>query len=173
MRRTAAVRFLAAVVTASLVVTACGTAATPAPASVAPTAAPASAAPTAAPSSAAPTAAPSSAAPASSAPASSAAASPSASETAAASASASAAASPAASQSEGTIRIIGPEPTQGLDPTIAAADASRGPIDLMFDTLVASQDETGKLQGDLAETWDVSADAKTYTFHLRAGHQVQ
>jgi ABC-type transport system substrate-binding protein len=39
----------------------------------------------------------------------------------------------------------------------------------MFDTLVASQDETGKLQGDLAESWDVSADAKTYTFHLRPG----
>ena len=39
----------------------------------------------------------------------------------------------------------------------------------MFDTLVAPQDESGELMGALAETWEVSADAKTYTFHLRPG----
>jgi peptide/nickel transport system substrate-binding protein len=39
----------------------------------------------------------------------------------------------------------------------------------MFDTLVAPQDESGKLEGDLAESWEASADNKTYTFHLRAG----
>ena len=159
MRRTAAVRFLAAVVIASLVVSACGTAATQAPATAAPSAAPASAAPSAAPATAAP---------ASSAPAASAAASPAASASAAASAAPSAAAS-APAQSEGTIRLIGPEPSQGLDPAIAAADASRGPIDLMFDTLVAPQDETGELMGALAETVDVSADAQTDTFHRRPG----
>lgn len=37
-----------------------------------------------------------------------------------------------------------------------------------YNTLV-SYDDNGKIQGELAETWDISDDEKTYTFHLRDG----
>lgn len=37
-----------------------------------------------------------------------------------------------------------------------------------YDTLV-SYDDNGKIQGSLAETYDVSEDGLTYTFHLRKG----
>lgn len=62
--------------------------------------------------------------------------------------------------------MISVEPTQGFDPNIAAADASRNVMALMFDNLV-DYDQSGKLVGAIAESWDVSADVKTYTFHLR------
>src|SRR5687768_16839002 len=77
-------------------------------------------------------------------------------------------AAPATGPIEGKIRLIGPEPSQGLDPAIAFADASRGPIDLMFDTLV-SPDPEGKLVGDLAESWESNADITVWTYHLRPG----
>lgn len=66
----------------------------------------------------------------------------------------------------GTIRVISVEPTQGLDPAIAAADASRSPMTLIYDGLV-DFDETGALTGGIAESWDQSEDVKTWTFHLR------
>jgi len=68
----------------------------------------------------------------------------------------------------GTIRVITVEPTQGLDPAIAAADASRSPMTLIFDNLV-DYDETGALTGAIAESWEASADVKTWTFNLRPG----
>ena len=37
-----------------------------------------------------------------------------------------------------------------------------------YNTLV-SYDDNGKIQGELAETWEISDDGKTYTFHLRDG----
>ena len=37
-----------------------------------------------------------------------------------------------------------------------------------YDTLV-SYDDNGKIQGELAEKWEISDDGKTYTFHLRDG----
>lgn len=64
------------------------------------------------------------------------------------------------------IRVISVEPTQGFDPNIAAADASRVPMSLMYDNLV-DYDEQGNLVGALAESWDSSDDQKTWTFILR------
>lgn len=79
------------------------------------------------------------------------------------------AAGPAAAQdSGGTIRYITVEPTQGLDPGIAAADASRQPMSLMYEPLV-DYDESGELVGALAESWDSSEDLLTWTFTLREG----
>lgn len=37
-----------------------------------------------------------------------------------------------------------------------------------YNTLV-SYNDAGEIQGELAETWDISEDGKTYTFHLREG----
>lgn len=37
-----------------------------------------------------------------------------------------------------------------------------------YNTLV-SYDDNGKIQGELAKTWEISDDGKTYTFHLRDG----
>jgi len=71
-----------------------------------------------------------------------------------------------ATSSSGTIRTLSVEPTQGLDPNIAATDASRQPMGLMFDSLV-DYDESGRLVGALAESYQPSADNKIWTFKLR------
>lgn len=71
-------------------------------------------------------------------------------------------------QASDTIRLLGPEPTQGLDPNIAAADASRGPDGLMFDTLV-DYDESGHLAPALAESYSASPDNTVWTFRMRSG----
>lgn len=38
-----------------------------------------------------------------------------------------------------------------------------------FYNALVSYDDNGKIQGELAETWEISDDGKTYTFHLRDG----
>jgi peptide/nickel transport system substrate-binding protein len=77
-------------------------------------------------------------------------------------------AAPIAAQGTGTIRVITVEPTQGLDPNIAAADASRSPMSLMYDNLV-DYDENGALVGAVAESWTSSEDVMEWTFTLRSG----
>jgi peptide/nickel transport system substrate-binding protein len=74
---------------------------------------------------------------------------------------------PVMAQGSDTIRVITVEPTQGLDPNIAAADASRQPMSLIYDNLV-DFDETGALTGAIAESWTSSPDVKEWTFQLRA-----
>ncbi|GAA0992285.1 peptide ABC transporter substrate-binding protein [Acrocarpospora macrocephala] len=64
------------------------------------------------------------------------------------------------------ITMLQPEPSQGLDPNIAAADASRIPMAMMYETLT-ERDENGKLVGALAEKWESSPDNTTYTFTLK------
>ncbi|AYD02373.1 ABC transporter substrate-binding protein [Neorhizobium sp. NCHU2750] len=60
------------------------------------------------------------------------------------------------------------EPT-GLDPTIAAPVAiGQVTWQNIFEGLT-TVDETGKVQPQLAESWDISPDGKTYTFKLRKG----
>ena len=68
----------------------------------------------------------------------------------------------------GTIRVITVEPTQGLDPAIAAADASRTLMTLVYDNLV-DFDENGALTGGIAESWESNDDLTEWTFHLRPG----
>jgi peptide/nickel transport system substrate-binding protein len=55
-----------------------------------------------------------------------------------------------------------------LDPVIANDSASGTINDQVFNGLV-KYDKDIKLVGDLAERWDVSADGKTITFHIRRG----
>ncbi|MFG2044527.1 ABC transporter substrate-binding protein [Dactylosporangium sp. NPDC048998] len=64
------------------------------------------------------------------------------------------------------ITMLQPEPSQGLDPNVAAADASRIPMAMMYETLT-ERDATGKLVGALAEKWESSPDNTTYTFTLK------
>lgn len=80
------------------------------------------------------------------------------------------AATPALAQepAAGTIRVITVEPTQGLDPAIAAADASRTLMTLIYDNLV-DFDESGALTGGIAESWEPNEDLTAWTFHLRSG----
>lgn len=73
----------------------------------------------------------------------------------------------ASGPAEGPVRIISVEPTQGLDPAIGAADASRGPMSLIYDGLV-DYDENGALVGAIAESWTSSPDVTEWTFTLRA-----
>ena len=64
------------------------------------------------------------------------------------------------------------EPT-GLDPT-AAAPVAIGQVvwQNLFEGLV-SIDEAGRTEPQLAESWEISDDGLTYTFHLREGVRFQ
>ncbi len=57
-----------------------------------------------------------------------------------------------------------------LNPILANDSASGSINDMIFNGLV-KYDKNIKLIGDLAERWDVSADGKVITFHLRKGVQ--
>ncbi len=70
------------------------------------------------------------------------------------------------SSGEDPLVMLVPEPTQGFDPNIGAADASRGPMAMMYETLT-ERDESGEIVGALAEEWDISDDGLVYTFRLR------
>lgn len=156
-------KFLSLVAVGALVATACGTSATPSP--------PATAAPTSAPTAAASSSAPTAPASASASPA------PSASAVGSASASASAAA-PSASGGTGT-------PTGTL--TVARfADWYNffHPVEFqtgnqfqwwncVFNTLVNVDADSVTITPGLADTWEASPDATTYTFHLHPGTKWQ
>lgn len=64
--------------------------------------------------------------------------------------------------------MLSAEPSQGLDPNVAASDASRIPMAMIYETLV-EQDENGVMTSSLAESWEISDDGLTYTFKLRGG----
>jgi peptide/nickel transport system substrate-binding protein len=66
----------------------------------------------------------------------------------------------------GSVTILGPDPTGGLDPAAAFVDSSRSPIAMMFQTLVLS-DDSGKLSGGLAKSWTIGGGGTDYTFTLR------
>ncbi|MFO7709584.1 MAG: ABC transporter substrate-binding protein [Desulfobacterales bacterium] len=68
----------------------------------------------------------------------------------------------------GLVLCVGDEPP-GLDPTASASAAiDRVVYSNIFEGLV-KVDRDGKLVPGLAAKWEVSADAKVYTFHLRKG----
>ncbi len=56
-----------------------------------------------------------------------------------------------------------------LNPVLAADEISDELSKLVFNGLVLVDPDSGKVQGDLAKSWDVSDDRKTYTFHLKDG----
>src|ERR1700722_2405449 len=63
-----------------------------------------------------------------------------------------------------------------LDPAFGIGNGDEFTIRQIYNTLVSPPDGTTKiqvdqLQGELAEKWEVSPDARTWTFHLRHGVQ--
>ena len=66
---------------------------------------------------------------------------------------------------EGELRLFGPDPVT-LDPACASDASSAEYIVEIFSGLV-SFDQNLKVIPDIAEKWDVSADNKVFTFHLR------
>src|SRR5918996_2970916 len=56
---------------------------------------------------------------------------------------------------------------QAMNPVLANDDASRSVSALIF-TGLTKPDETGQPVPDLAQSWDVSPDGKTYTFVIRS-----
>jgi peptide/nickel transport system substrate-binding protein len=68
----------------------------------------------------------------------------------------------------GTLVIGRAEDAQSLDPTQSGSFASGDTMALIYDTLTALAMD-GSVVPNLAESWQVSADGKTYTFKLRQG----
>ena len=61
-----------------------------------------------------------------------------------------------------------------LDPHFAVSTIDRIPVGWMFNALVRfppGSIDPAKIEPDLAESWESSADKKTWTFHLRHGVQ--
>lgn len=70
----------------------------------------------------------------------------------------------------GTLTFAQPLDPTGLDPAIGNDVAATNLYAVIYDTLVMyAPGETLKLSPGLAETWDISTDGLTYTFHLRQG----
>jgi peptide/nickel transport system substrate-binding protein len=57
----------------------------------------------------------------------------------------------------------------GLDPAYETDGNSFQVCDNIFEALVFYKDESTELEPGLAKSWEISSDAKTYTFHLRKG----
>ena len=65
-----------------------------------------------------------------------------------------------------------------LDPAYGIGNGDEFPMRQIYNTLVSAPDGTADirldhLQGELAESWEMSPDARTFTFHLRKGVQWQ
>jgi ABC-type transport system substrate-binding protein len=71
-------------------------------------------------------------------------------------------------QRGGTLRAAFFVDVRSLDAAVAFDTASFAVENLIYDRLV-SYDEKGEIAPQLAESWDISADGKRYTFQLRRG----
>ncbi len=63
-----------------------------------------------------------------------------------------------------------------MDPAFGIGNGDEFPIRQVFNVLVGPKDGTSnllldQLQGELAETWEMAPDARSFTFHLRKGVQ--
>lgn len=65
------------------------------------------------------------------------------------------------------IRVASPYQTTTLDPMRSAAAGNIETYGQLYSRLLRRNPETGALEPGLAETWDISEDGRTYTFHLR------
>src|SRR4051812_21234659 len=74
-----------------------------------------------------------------------------------------------AARAETTLVVsIAADPT-GLDPEAVLNNTSGFVMAAIYDGLIRYKPGTVEVEPGLAERWDVSADALTYTFHLRKG----
>jgi peptide/nickel transport system substrate-binding protein len=74
-------------------------------------------------------------------------------------------------QAGGTLRIAITDSIAGLDPGIFSSDGELNLAYMIYSTLVRRNEGVAgtPLQPALAESWEVSEDAKSFTFHLRQG----
>jgi peptide/nickel transport system substrate-binding protein len=72
----------------------------------------------------------------------------------------------AAQEEDASVTIVYSIAPGSLDPHTAASPSHPAVLPYIFDTLV-HQDETGAIQPHLAESWEISDDGLTITFHLR------
>jgi peptide/nickel transport system substrate-binding protein len=73
-----------------------------------------------------------------------------------------------AAHAQGTLRMVAHSDLKILDPIWTTAYISRNHGYLIYDTLL-SQDASLKIQPQMAEKWEISADKLTFTFTLRDG----
>lgn len=73
----------------------------------------------------------------------------------------------APAQAADTIRIASPYSTTTLDPMRSAAAGNIETYGLLYARLIRRNTATGELEPGLAESWEVSDDGTSYTFHLR------
>ena len=69
----------------------------------------------------------------------------------------------------GTLRIAREQDSTSLDPVFTIQNADIWVINNMNSYLVRANPEATGVEPDLAESWDISEDGLTYTFHLREG----
>ncbi|WAH36234.1 ABC transporter substrate-binding protein [Alicyclobacillus dauci] len=69
----------------------------------------------------------------------------------------------------GSITLDVTQAVPDMDPAIAFDTVSAEVGEQIYESLVTYDKGTDKIIGDLAQTYDVSSDGKTYTFHLRQG----
>lgn len=65
------------------------------------------------------------------------------------------------------IRIVSPYQTTTLDPMRSAAAGNIETYGQLYSRLLLRNPSTGALEPGLAQSWEISADGLTYTFHLR------
>jgi peptide/nickel transport system substrate-binding protein len=86
---------------------------------------------------------------------------------------------PTASNAETVVRVgVSARDLGALDPAFGIGNGDEFPMRQIYNTLVSPRDGTADirldhLQGELAESWEMSPDARTFTFHLRKGVQWQ
>lgn len=75
----------------------------------------------------------------------------------------------AAVQADGTLRIGRDQDSNTLDPIYTIENADIWVLNNMNAKLVEVNDDMSGVRPDLAESWEIADDKKTYTFHLRDG----
>lgn len=65
------------------------------------------------------------------------------------------------------VRVVSPYQTTTLDPMRSAGAGNIETYGQLYSRLLRRNAGTGALEPGLAETWDISQDGRTYTFHLR------
>jgi peptide/nickel transport system substrate-binding protein len=76
-------------------------------------------------------------------------------------------ATPAGPKQGGILKFAIAQPVDSLDPAVGTTSSTSVVIQSVFDRLVWTKPGDPKYYPGLAETWEISPDIKTYTFHLR------
>lgn len=69
----------------------------------------------------------------------------------------------------GSIRLGDTFDVSTFQPYLVGDNVTGWMLPLIYDTLTRATADGQSVEGSLAQSWDISSDAKTYTFHLRRG----